>query len=173
MRLLSAGEGATTKTKIDDCCDICVGLRNKLGMSWCFVQQLNRGFKNMERRNNGYQLLQLDDLADSSAPGQSAELVLGIFDACREKMKVCEKYKVEQLLDSFRLVQVLKNRFGVSNRNIGLAFYGAIGYWKELPKPEDIYDYSVYKELEPQLDEIEEIDQNVNNSDNTKFTFTF
>lgn len=172
IRLLSGGDGATTKSKIDDCCDYAVGLRNKTGMSWCIVQQLNRGFKNMERRSSNYQMLQLDDLADSSAPAQSAEVVIGIFDAYREKMKVCEKYKVDQLLDNFRIIQVLKNRFGLSNKNMGVSFYGAIGMWKELPRPEDIYDYSIYSELEPQLNEIEETDVN-KKIDNANQTFTF
>lgn len=142
-------------------------------MSWCIVQQLNRGFKNMERRTGGYQLLQLDDLADSSAPAQSAEIVIGIFDAYREKMKNCDGYKVDQMKDSFRFLQVMKNRFGLSNKNIGVAFYGAIGLWKELPKPNEIYDYSIHAELEPQLESNEESDQNVTKTDQTGYTFTF
>jgi ABC-type dipeptide/oligopeptide/nickel transport system ATPase component len=174
MRLLSGGDGTTTKSKIDDCCDYCVSLRNRTSMSWCFVIQLNRGFKSMERRSGGYQLLQLDDMADSSSPAQSAEIVLGIFDAYREKMKNCEGYKVDQMMDSFRLLQVLKNRFGLSNKNVGLAFYGAIGLWKELPRPNEINNYSKYSQLELQLNTNEEnLDQSVNKSDQTGYTFTF
>ncbi len=173
IRLLS-GEG-TVKERIDTCCDYCVGLRNKTNMSWCIVQQLNRGFKNMERRNSNYQMLQLDDLADSSSPAQSAEVVIGIFDAFREKMKTCEGYKIDQMLDTFRMLQVLKNRFGLSNKNLGVAFHGAVGYWNELPNPNEINDYSKYSTLEPQLmlKNEENLDYSENISDKKTYEFTF
>jgi len=149
VRLLSSGKESGTKSKIDEFCDYAVSLRNQTGMSWFIVQQLNRGFKSMDRRSGGYQLLQSDDLSDSSGPFQSAEIVLGIFDAYREKMKNCEGYRVDSLMDTFRLLQVLKNRFGTSNKNLGVGFYGTIGYWKELPKPNEIKDYCLYKQLVP------------------------
>jgi len=39
---------------------------------------------------------------------------------------------------------VLKNRFGKSDVNKGVVFHGEIGMFRELPKPEDISDYSKY-----------------------------
>jgi len=63
-------------------------------------------------------------------------------------MSTCEKYKVSILKGKFRLCQVLKNRIGESNKNIGLLFRGQTGTWSELPKPEEINDYSVYTEEE-------------------------
>ena len=176
IKLLSSGSG-TIKEQIDMCCNVLIGFRNKCNNTICIVQQLNRGFKSMERRNSGvYQLLQLDDMADSSAPAQSSEVVLGIFDAHRERMTNCEGYSISQMKDSFRLLQVMKNRFGLSNKNIGVAFAGNIGYWRELPKPNEINDYSKYTNLTSTIP-----DKNVNKSDETNkldqttrnFNFTF
>jgi hypothetical protein len=47
-----------------------------------------------------------------------------------------------------RLVQICKNRFGLSDKNIGNVFYGEIGMFKELPRPQDIIDYDDYINLE-------------------------
>jgi hypothetical protein len=97
------------KSQIDRACDYLIYFRNKCEITAVVVQQLNRGFKDMARRSGGtYQLLQLDDFADSSAPTQSAEIVIGIFHAFREKMSKCEKYDIKIMQDRFRLIQVLK-----------------------------------------------------------------
>jgi hypothetical protein len=169
IRLLASGTEPGTKAKIDECMDYCVGLRNKMLITWCILVQLNREFKSMDRRNSNYQYLQLNDLADSSSPAQSAELVIGIFDAWREKMKACEGYKVDQLKDSFRFLQLLKNRFGESNKNVGVSFYGSIGLWKELPKPDEIDNYSDYIYLDPSQHLVEDKEEITEK----KHTFTF
>jgi hypothetical protein len=33
----------------------------------------------------------------------------------------------------------------MSDKVVGSAFYGEINYWKELPKPDQINDYSIYQ----------------------------
>ena len=136
------------KAQIDRACDYLVYFRNKCDITVVVIQQLNRGFKSSDRRAGGvYQLLQTDDFADSSSPVQSSEIVFGLFHAFREKMSKCEKYDIKKLNDRFRLCQVLKSRYGMSDKNIGLNFFGEIGYWKELPLPEDINDYEKFTEL--------------------------
>lgn len=170
IRLLSSSSGPI-KEQIDLCCNYLLGFRNKYSNTICVVQQLNRGFKSMDRRNSGtYQLLQLDDMADSSSPAQSSEIVIGIFDAYRERMNTCEGYQVVNMMDSFRLLQVMKNRFGASNTNVGVAFYGNIGYWKELPKASEIYDYTKYRYLIPLKDD-NKLDENNSNKSAIGFKF--
>lgn len=149
IKLLSVGTGHTSKQEIDLACDYLIHFRNKCGFSVNIVQQLNRNFKSMERRNNGFQLLQLDDLSDSSGPAQAAETVIGIFHPYREKMTSIScgdagKYDIKQLKDRIRLCQVLKNRFGMADKSVGVCFYGENSVWKELPLPKDINDYSPY-----------------------------
>ena len=149
IRLLRSGiEGI--KIQIDKACDYLVYLRNKCNLTICVVQQLNRGFKNIDRRtkNDGqYALIQTDDFADSSAPVQSSEIVLAIFHPFREKLKTCEGYDIVELRDAIRIIQILKSRFGESDKSIGVSFWGSCGFWKELPFAKDIKNYEPFKWL--------------------------
>ena len=147
IKLLSVSSGHTSKQEIDEACDYLIHFRNKCSYNINIVQQLNRNFKSMDRRQGGYNLLQLDDLSDSSGPAQAAETVIGIFHPFREKMSKCEGYDVRQLKDRIRLCQVLKNRFGVADKSVGVCFYGENSIWKELPLPEQINDYGPYINL--------------------------
>lgn len=145
IKLLSVSPNHTSKQEIDEACDYLIYFRNKCNLTVNIIQQLNRNFKSMDRRQGGYQLLQLDDLSDSSGPAQAAETVIGIFHPYREKMSRCENYDIRQLKDNFRLLQILKNRFGEADKSFGVAFYGINGLWQELPMPDKINDYSKFK----------------------------
>ena len=147
IKLLAVSNGHTSKQEIDEASDYLIHFRNKCGFNVNIVQQLNRNFKSMDRRQNGYQLLQLDDLSDSSGPAQAAETVIGLFHPFREKMSKCEGYDIKQLRDRARLAQVLKNRFGLADKSVGLCFYGENSVWKELPLPSEINDYEPFTHL--------------------------
>lgn len=145
IKLLSVSTGRTPKQEIDEACDYLIHLRNKCSFTVNIVQQLNRNFKSMDRRNSELNLISLEDLSDSSGPTQACETVIAIYHPFREKRSKCEGYDIRQLRDRSRIVQVLKNRFGMSDKVVGSAFYGEINYWKELPKPDQINDYSIYQ----------------------------
>jgi hypothetical protein len=80
----------TKKSKIDTVCDYMIGFRNKCNITPVIVQQTNRNSKSMDRKLNGYELFSLDDLMDSSATGQAAEVVLMLYYPYREKIAKCE-----------------------------------------------------------------------------------
>lgn len=61
IKLLAVSPGHTSKQEIDEACDYLIHFRNKCAFNVNIIQQLNRNFKSMDRRQNGYQLLQLDD----------------------------------------------------------------------------------------------------------------
>lgn len=147
IKLLSVSSGHTSKQEIDEACDYLIHFRNKCNFTGVIVQQLNRNFKSMDRRNSANNLLDLSDLSDSSGPSQAAETVIGIFHPFREKMTKCEGYDIRQLSDTFRLLQILKHRFGQADRNMGISFFGQIGLWREIPLPQDINDYEMYTHL--------------------------
>lgn len=163
---LISGQG-TKKERIDLTMDYQIYFRNKCEMSWLNVQQMNRNAKSMERKTSGYELYQLDDFMDSSGPPQGADIVMALYFPYREKIARCEGYPIQNILKRrFRLLQVLKNRFGLADVNKGLIFYGEIGMFKELPRPEDISDYSVYLDLltneeKEDEDEIEDVNDNM------------
>lgn len=94
-------------------------------------------------------MLQLDDMSDSSGPAQASEIVIGIYHPHREKLTKIDGYNVKVLEDRIRVVQVLKNRYGKSDKNVCVSFYGEIGWFKELPKSDEINDYEELLELIP------------------------
>ena len=143
VRLLSG----KPKEEIDALCDSLVYLRNLAGLTIVLVQQINRDSQSMERRKGGYEMIQLSDLADSSAPAQSAETVIALFHPSREKLAVSGNYDIKALGDFVRIVQVLKNRFGEADKAIGSIFYGYVGVFSELPRADEISDYETYKDV--------------------------
>lgn len=144
---LISGPG-TKKEKIDLTADYMIGFRNKCGISGVFVQQMNRNSKSMDRKTSGYELYQLDDFKDTSGTIEASEVVIALYFPYREKIARCEGYPIQNVLKKkFRLCQILKNRYGQSDINIGLSFYGEIGMFRELPLPAEIGDYEPYLSL--------------------------
>lgn len=155
------------KVKIDTVADYAVYFRNKCDLTGIFIQQLNRNAKGMDRKTNGYELVQLDDFKDTSGTTDASEVVLALYFPYREKIARCEGYPIQNVLKKrFRLLQVLKNRYGDADTNIGLVFYGEIGLFKELPKPEEISDYAPYLSLNYQ-------DTKKDNKEKNNNLFTF
>lgn len=143
LGLISGPE--SKKQKMDTVSDYFIYFRNKCKITGVFIQQLNRNSKSVERKTNGYELLDNADLSDSSVPAQAAETILLLYYPYREKIPRVEGYPIQNVLKhKFRLLQCTKNRFGQADKNIGLIFHGEMGLFKELPKPEDISDYSKY-----------------------------
>ena len=144
---LISGQGSK-KEKIDLVADYMIGFRNKCNITGIFIQQMNRNSKSMERRTSGYELYQLDDFKDTSGTTDASEVVIALYYPFREKIARCEGYPIQNVLKKkFRLFQLLKNRYGQSDVNIGLSFYGEVGMFKELPLPEEISNYEPYLSL--------------------------
>ena len=145
---LIGGQGSK-KERIDTTVDYFIYFRNKCSLTGIFIQQLNRGQKSMDRKLNGYELVQLDDFKDTSGTTDGSEVVLALYFPYREKIPKCEGYPIQNILkDRFRLLMVIKNRYGRSDVNKGLTFHGEISMFKELPRPDEISDYSKYLDLE-------------------------
>lgn len=82
---------------------------------------------------------------DSGSPIQDSEIVLALFNPHREKLATYRGYDIRQLESKFRVITCLKNRYGESDIEVPCVFYGKIGIFKELPRPEEIYDYAKYE----------------------------
>ena len=68
----------------------------------------------------------------------------------------------------FKAIICLKNRYGASNKADYCYFDGKISYWRELPPPNEIHDYSNIFGNKNLKDKIKNIDTNNNNN----FNFT-
>lgn len=97
---------------------------------------------------------------DTSGTTDASEVVIALFFPYREKIARCEGYPIQNVLKKrFRLCQILKNRYGQADVNKGLLFYGEIGMFKELPKPEEIGDYEPFLTLKAQPQILNIIDE--------------
>lgn len=147
VKLLALAQGHNAKQEIDEACDYLISFRNKCNFTVNLVQQFNRNYKSMDRRQSESYLPDLSDLDSSSGPAQSAETVITIYFPFREKKSKCEGYDIRQMKDRARLLCLAKNRFGMSDKLIMTSFFGENGKWVELPTPDKINDYEPFIKL--------------------------
>lgn len=171
--LIRPQQGHSLKQEIDLLSNYLVTLREKCGISPVVIQQANREQGNIERFKQGKSAFTINDAKDSGNTVQDCNIMLALYNPFRDALKTYKKYDVSQLQGSFRSIMVLKNRFGDCDVEIGTSFYGWINYFKELPLPDEIFDYEKYKSpkwaLEEQQDnvKIEDDDKTIKKS---KFT---
>lgn len=85
----------------------------------------------------------MDGLGDSKLTGRNAEIVLGLFDASRHDLATYGKYDINLLKNNFRMLKIIKDRNGQPGIRMPLYFDGAIDFFHELPKADEmqpIYD---------------------------------
>lgn len=153
MRCLPA---QSKKESMDVSSDYLIYFRNKCNYTPVVVMQLNRQQGSMDRRTEGMQEPELQDFKGSGGPGEAAEIVIAIHYPAREKQKSWKGYNLEQLRDKFRAIFCLKNRFGTPDQAVATSFFGSVGFFKEIPKPEEIgNNYAPYLRLFPDLSLLE------------------
>lgn len=178
LSLCRPSKGRSLKEEIDLISSYLVTIRNMSGISPVLIMQTNRGQASMDRRKEGMTSLSLHDTKDSGGPVQDSEIVISINNPFRDKLSTYRSYNLKELKGNFRSLEVLKSRYGETNVEIGCAFYGKIGVFKELPLPDEIYDYAKYKDpdwaLEPnaepkQPDNKESDNKETDNNTSLKF----
>lgn len=161
--LVKASMGRTKKDEIDAISRDSVMLRNKTKiMSPIHIAQFNRDSNNQERLKQGMQDPSSNDYKDSGSLYEDSQVVLALFSPHKYKLSTYKKYNIKILEQCFIGLFLLKSRFGTSDIMIPLGFYGDSSHYRELPKPDEIYDYEKYKYvdwiIEPKKDE--QINQN-------------
>ena len=96
----------------------------------------------MPTKQNGYPNLTAWTYNEFLAQGYAKQ-----YQSLSPVILSCEGYDIKQLRDRARLAQVLKNRFGLADKSVGLCFYGENSVWKELPLPSEINDYEPFTHL--------------------------
>lgn len=144
ISLLQPPPGVKLKEEIDKTSAYLVTLRNMCGISPLIIMQANRESGSMDRRKYGLNNLRIDDTKDSGNVAQDSEIIISIFNPHREKLTSYNGYDISILQDKFRSITVLKNRYGDSDVEVGVNFFGHCGLWHELPRSEDIYDMARY-----------------------------
>ena len=98
----------------------------------------------MVRRKQGMSAFTINDTKDSGGPVEDCEILLSIYNPNRDKLNTYRGYDVKKLGNCFRIISVLKSRYGEADVEIGVNFFGRPNWWAELPMPSEIYDYNKY-----------------------------
>ena len=112
------------------------------------LMQQNRESSSVDRRKLDLSEPGLTDLKESGTPAEDADVVLQLYYPFREKLTTYRGYKIlgdDGLKQNHRSVIISKNRYGVANQVINMSFYGSVGWFNELPSPEEITDFSQYR----------------------------
>lgn len=129
-----------------------VELRNKYGYIICDVQQ-----QSSEKENNeSFKLNKLEPsmqgLGESKLVSRNVDLILGLFSPARHEIPLYRKYNIGRLQDNYRFLQIIKNRHGIANIGTHLYFNGAVNYFKELLRAdqmtEEIYS-NIHEIMKP------------------------
>lgn len=171
LSLARRTNGRTLKEEMDLISSYLVTLRNRCKISPVVIMQANRSSTSMDRRKEGLNNMRIDDTKDTGAPAQDSEIIISLFNPHREKLTSYRGYDIRALQQNFRVITVLKNRYGEADVEVGCAFYGKTSYFAELPKPDEIYDYGKYSNpswLISDKDNVKE--EEINTNQISKFT---
>lgn len=139
--------GMEKKEAIDKVSEDFQKFRDLCGYSPLGVSQLTRNLNNPLYSKMDSFAPSLDDIKESGRPGEDADNVLSVFEPLRYRTKD-GSYDAEAFVNpetgarNFRSISILKNSYGESDINIGMAFEGATGIFKELPKPSNMNFFS-------------------------------
>ena len=131
--------------------EYCLRIRDDYGYSVINVQQQAADKERQEFTYKGQSIESklepsLDGLGDNKMTQRDADVVLGLFAPDRYEIKLHRGYNIIKWQDSYRSLIVLKNRDGTPNARVGLYFNGAVNFFEELPRSEDITP-EVYKQF--------------------------
>lgn len=182
LNLATAIEGRSKKDEIDLISKYAVTLRNQCGISFFMLMQENRNSASMDRRKAELTECSSEDISDTSAPFQDSEICIGVYYPLKFKLKTHKGFPIitendpefEGLRGRYRSLQLIKNRQGESEKAVPVNFFGEIGYWRQLPKAEEIKDYKPYLNLQIKQDITKDItiEEPVVQNKN-KITFSF
>lgn len=134
------------KTTIDNIANTQVSARNMCEiLTFVNIMQLNRGASGDSRIRAQMFEPTDSDFRDSSVVYDGSMVVMTLFSPFKVGLKDHRHYDIEKLGDRYVSLKVLKNRFGSANIRDALAFYGEVNLYKELPSPDEIFDYEIYK----------------------------
>ena len=127
-----------TKQTIDKLSQYMVGFRNNYGMSPVIIQQLAFDSESDERHKSGRLTPTLKDFGDSKYTTRDANVIMTLFSPYRYQLDQFQGYNVAELGNSYRSLEILENRDGEPNINLGLNFIGPCGTFRELPRSSEM-----------------------------------
>lgn len=132
--------------------EYCLHIRDKFNFIPVGVQQQAADKERVETNYKGDTIEQklepsLDGLGDNKTTARDANVIIGLFDPNRYSIREHNGYDISRFKDRYRSVNLLKDRDGIANKKLPLFFNGAVDFFKELPKSDDmdgmrrVYEY--------------------------------
>lgn len=123
--------------------DYCLRMRDKFGFIPVNVQQQSSDKERIETNFKGETVEAkleptLDGLGDNKTTQRDANVVLGLFAPDRYGIEEHNGYDISFFRDRYRSCTILKDRDGTANKKLPLFFNGAVDFFKELPRVDDI-----------------------------------
>ena len=75
----------------------------------------------------------LEDFSDSRYTTRDANVIFGLYSPFEDGTQSYKGYNIRVLKDGFRNFEILRNRDGQPNINIGLFYAGRVGTFYEMP----------------------------------------
>jgi len=98
------------------------------------VQQVAMSSDNNDAFKIGRLEPSISDLGNNKELARDDMLIISLFDPLRYDLKRHNGYDLREIGKAYRSLGILKNRYGESDKKIGLYFNGATGQFKELPR---------------------------------------
>lgn len=138
IALMLEERGYSTKQNIDKMSQYLVQLRNNYGATPVVIQQLAFDSESDERYKQSRLTPTIRDFGDSKYTTRDANVIMTLFSPYRYNMDSFQGYDVGRLGNSYRNLEILENRDGEPNINLGLNFIGPSGTFRELPKSDEM-----------------------------------
>ena len=121
----------------------CLHIRDKFGFIPVVVQQLAADKERIEANFSKADLVQklepsLDGLGDNKTIARDVNIALGLFAPDRYKITEHNGYDITRFRDRYRSMNIMKSRDGIANKKLPLFFNGAVDFFKELPKVNEL-----------------------------------
>lgn len=147
--LLKKERGFSNKEIIDKYSEYCVQLRNTFGCTFLNISQFNDGLTNVDRaKYKGVDLSpSITDFKETRTPYADADVVFGTMCPYKLDMEKYLGYDITRLKNKMIALKVIKNRLSTDNIAIGLYVNPKAGYFKELPKANEMSN-EIYKNIE-------------------------
>ena len=117
--------------------------RDKFGFIPVVVQQLAADKERVDSNFQGKTIEDkleptLDSLGDNKTIARDVNVALGLFDPARYKIDNHNGYDITRLKDRYRSMNIMKSRDGIANKKLPLFFNGAVDFFKEMPRTDNM-----------------------------------
>ena len=171
LNLAVPSKGRKKKEEIDLISNMAVGIRNRTAASFLFIMQSNRNVASMDRKKQGYNEPIKEDVKDSNVPVEDAVTLLAIYNPTVDHLATYRDYDIKQMGYTFRSILCLKSRYGDSGVADCCHYDGDTDTWTELPKANEINDYSIYNHSRLDNNIKADCDEDIKDNNKRKLNF--